>query len=55
MFSDDRIVDIAELEEVGTELTKEIAEKKPRWGSGNISVNDKGEWNWLARDWDTSG
>jgi len=51
----DRLVDIQDLEKVGKEITYEQSKLKPNWGSGNISVNEVGEWNWTATDWDTSG
>lgn len=55
MFIGAKLVDIKELETVGNELSKDEAETKPKWGSGNISVNEKGEWNWVRTNFDTSG
>ena len=55
MFVGNGLVDIQDLEKVGKEITYEQSKLKPNWGSGNISVNEIGEWNWTRTDWDTSG
>lgn len=55
MFMGDRKVSISALEKVAREITKEQAGIKPPWGSGNISVDENGNWQWMACDHDTSG
>lgn len=54
MFSGNRLIDFDELNTV-YEITEEQARKKPDWGSGNISVDDNGKWEWMATHHDTSG
>ena len=55
MFSGERLVDISKLEKTAKEITEEQAKQKPKWGSGNISVDETGKWKWEATDHDTSG
>ena len=55
MFFGNRKVYIADLEETANEITEEKAKQKPSWGSGNISVNETGEWHWEATNHDSSG
>jgi len=54
MFSGERKVDISELEKTAIEISEEQAKQKPRWGSGNISVDETGKWKWEATNHDTS-
>jgi len=54
MFFGNRKVSLAELEETATEITEEEAKKKPAWGSGNISVDENGNWKWEATNHDSS-
>ena len=56
MFIGKQTIDLVELTLSGAlEITEEQAKQKPKWGSGNISVNENGEWNWMACNHDTSG
>ena len=55
MLNGDSLVDISQLEKLGTEINKELANNRPNWGSGNIAVNENGEWEWLATNFDISG
>ena len=55
MYFGDRKVDVSELEKTATEITEEQAKIKPQWGSGNLSVDLLGKWNWEATDFDPSG
>ena len=55
MFLGERKADISELEKTAHEITKEQASQRPRWGSGNIAVDENGDWVWTATNWDTSG
>ncbi len=48
-------IDISELEKTAKEITEAEAKQRPRWGSGNISVDEEGNWHWVATDFDTSG
>mgnify|MGYP003588407124 CR=1 FL=1 len=54
MFSGNKKIIMSELEG-RYEITEEQAKKKPKWGSGNIAVNEDGSWKWMACDHDTSG
>jgi len=54
MFSGDKKVDISELEKTAKEITEEQSRQKPTWGSGNISVDENGNWKWMATCHDTS-
>lgn len=55
MFSGERKVDILELEKTAKEITEEQAKQEPKWGSGNISVDEAGKWKWETTNHDTSG
>jgi hypothetical protein len=55
MFSSERLADISELEKTAREITEEQSKQKPKWGSGNISVDETGKWKWEATDHDSSG
>jgi VCBS repeat-containing protein len=55
MFSGEKLVDVSELEKTAKEITEEQAKQKPKWGSGNISVDETGKWKWEVADHDTSG
>ena len=55
MFMGDCKADISRLEKRGKEITEEQANMKPSWGSGNISVDDNGNWKWVCCNHDTSG
>lgn len=55
MFRGERKVNISELEITAEEITEEQAKQKPKWGSGNISVDETGKWQWKATNHDTSG
>jgi len=55
MFIGERNIDISELEKTAKEITQEQAEKKPHWGSGNISIDENGKWRWTKTNHDTSG
>ena len=55
MFSVERKIDILELGKASREITEEQAKQKPKWGSGNISVDETGRWKWEATNHDTSG
>ena len=54
MFTGDRLVDVADLEKMGQEITEEESKKIPYWGSGNISVDEAGVWKWEATNHDSS-
>ena len=54
MFSGNKKIIMSELEG-RYEITEEQAKKKPKWGSGNIAVDEDGSWKWMACDHDTSG
>jgi len=55
MYTGDRLVDVSELESTAKEITEEQSRLKPRWGSGNLSVDESGNWRWMATHFDTSG
>lgn len=55
MFSKERKVDISALEKTAKEITEKEAKQKPNWGSGNISVDEDGNWRWESRNHDSSG
>ena len=55
MYKGERLVDVSELEITSKEITEEESKRRPRWGSGNIAVDDNGKWHWTATDFDTSG
>ena len=55
MYKGERLVDISELEITAKEITEEESRQRPRWGSGNIAVDENGKWHWMATDFDTSG
>lgn len=54
MFKGERKADILVIEKIAKEITEEQANKKPEWGSGNISVDENGNWKWMACYHDTS-
>ncbi len=54
MFIGQRKVDISELENTAKEITEEQSREKPKWGSGNISVDEAGEWKWVRTNHDSS-
>ena len=47
-------LDISELESKCKEITKQDALSLPRWGSGNIEVDEEGNWSYLFTNFDTS-
>jgi len=55
MFFGERKVAISDLEKTAIELTEEQAKRKPNWGSGNISVDEDGNWRWIISNHDSSG
>jgi len=55
MFTGTKKVELTELENSAKEITEHQASVKPAWGTGNISVNEIGVWEWEAVNHDTSG
>lgn len=55
MFKGERKADILVIEKIAKEITEEQANNKPQCGSGNISIDENGNWKWMACDHDTSG
>ncbi len=54
MFDGERKVNISDLEKKCKEITLEDA-MYPSWGNGTISVDEDGNWNWIATNYDSSG
>jgi UDP-glucose 4-epimerase len=54
MFSGERKVNISELEKTAKEISEEQSKQIPHWGSGNISVDETGKWEWETTNHDTS-
>lgn len=55
MFKKDEQVTIDELLSSGKEISEDEAYKNPSWGSGNISIDEQGKWQWTNTNWDSSG
>ena len=54
MFKGERKADISVIEKIAKEITEEQANIKPSWGSGNISIDENGNWKWMASNHDSS-
>lgn len=47
-------VDLIELEKISKEITEKVVKQKPRFGTGNISIDIEGKWKWECTNYDTS-